>query len=205
MERAVEPLFAARDYTQALQQLAALRHGVDGFFDSVMVMADDPEVRANRLALLARLRGLFLQVADLSRLPGQSAAEGGTVQQLRSLIYTVMLFLTTAFFAVVVIVFIWLPAARLYAVARSWARTAPVAAQDALRSRLRDRRRGTPARRAAHLDVEALVRVGNDRAGCSCRRVVGAEARDDVGPAGRLGHCAASSRSRSIARPAAPR
>jgi glycyl-tRNA synthetase beta chain len=43
---------------------------VDAFFDSVMVMAEDDAVRANRLALLARVRELFLRVADLSRLPG---------------------------------------------------------------------------------------------------------------------------------------
>lgn len=70
MERAVNPLFARREYAQALTQLASLRDDVDRFFDSVMVMADDPEVRANRLGLLLRLRGLFLQFADLSRLPG---------------------------------------------------------------------------------------------------------------------------------------
>jgi glycyl-tRNA synthetase beta chain len=70
MERAVNPLFSRRDYKSALTQLATLREDVDRFFDSVMVMADDPEVRANRLGLLVRLRGLFLQVADLSRLPG---------------------------------------------------------------------------------------------------------------------------------------
>lgn len=70
MERAVNPLFSRREYTSALSQLATLREDVDRFFDSVMVMADDPEVRANRLGLLVRLRGLFLQVADLSRLPG---------------------------------------------------------------------------------------------------------------------------------------
>jgi len=68
--REVEPKFAARDYTAALQQLAALRHAVDEFFDSVMVNADDPALRANRLALLNRMRGLFMRVADLSRLPG---------------------------------------------------------------------------------------------------------------------------------------
>jgi glycyl-tRNA synthetase beta chain len=68
--RSVEPRFAARDYAPALQQLAALRKAVDDFFDSVMVMADDPALRANRLALLNRMRGLFLRVADLSRLPG---------------------------------------------------------------------------------------------------------------------------------------
>ncbi len=70
MERAVNPLFSRREYTGALTQLATLKDDVDRFFDSVMVMADDPEVRANRLGLLVRLRGLFLQVADLSRLPG---------------------------------------------------------------------------------------------------------------------------------------
>ena len=72
--RVVEPKLAARDYTQALQLLAALRPGVDGFFDSVLVMADEPQVRGNRLALLRGIRELFLRVADLSRLPGQSAA-----------------------------------------------------------------------------------------------------------------------------------
>ncbi|MBM0104118.1 glycine--tRNA ligase subunit beta [Steroidobacter sp. S1-65] len=70
MERAVNPLFSRREYTGALTQLATLKDDVDRFFDSVMVMADDPDVRVNRLGLLVRLRGLFLQVADLSRLPG---------------------------------------------------------------------------------------------------------------------------------------
>jgi glycyl-tRNA synthetase beta chain len=70
MERATAPLVARREYTQALSKLAGLRSTVDGFFDAVMVMADDQAVRDNRLALLARLRKLFLHVADLSRLPG---------------------------------------------------------------------------------------------------------------------------------------
>ena len=68
--RQVEPRFAARDYTQALRQLAALRPAVDGFFEDVMVMADDAALRRNRLALLKRMQGLFMRVADLSRLPG---------------------------------------------------------------------------------------------------------------------------------------
>jgi glycyl-tRNA synthetase beta chain len=68
--REVEPKFAARDYTHALQQLAALRKATDDFFESVMVNADDAALRANRLALLQRMRGLFMRVADLSRLPG---------------------------------------------------------------------------------------------------------------------------------------
>lgn len=64
------PLFAAGNYQDALTRLAALRPAVDAFFDGVMVMAEDISVRNNRLALLARLREVFLQVADLSRLPG---------------------------------------------------------------------------------------------------------------------------------------
>ncbi|HEY6545577.1 MAG TPA: glycine--tRNA ligase subunit beta, partial [Dokdonella sp.] len=64
------PLLAARDYVGLLTRLARLREPVDRYFDAVMVMADDEAVRANRLALLGRLRNLFLQVADISLLPG---------------------------------------------------------------------------------------------------------------------------------------
>jgi glycyl-tRNA synthetase beta chain len=56
------------DYQAALGELAGLRPAVDRFFDEVMVMADDPAVRANRLALLGQMSTLFLRVADLSRL-----------------------------------------------------------------------------------------------------------------------------------------
>ena len=70
MAKVTEPLFAARDYTQALTKLAGLRAAVDAFFDGVMVMTEDKALQANRLALLAQLRGLFGRVADLSRLPG---------------------------------------------------------------------------------------------------------------------------------------
>lgn len=70
MERSTAPLVSRREYAAALSKLAGLRPAVDQFFDAVMVMADDPAVRNNRLALLARLRKLFLHVADLSRLPG---------------------------------------------------------------------------------------------------------------------------------------
>lgn len=54
------------NYTEALAHLAALREVVDQFFDQVMVNADDAAVRLNRQALLARLRDLFLRVADIS-------------------------------------------------------------------------------------------------------------------------------------------
>jgi glycyl-tRNA synthetase beta chain len=64
----VEPLFKTGRYTEALTQLANLRTAVDRFFDEVMVMCDQEALRRNRLALLASLGNLFLQVADLSRL-----------------------------------------------------------------------------------------------------------------------------------------
>ncbi len=67
---AVGAATARREYTAALGQLAQLRPAVDGFFDEVMVNAEDPKLRANRLSLLSGLRGLFGGVADLSRLPG---------------------------------------------------------------------------------------------------------------------------------------
>lgn len=70
IERAVNPLLARREYATALGHLASLREDIDRFFDSVMVMAEDVDVRTNRLALLTRLRAVFVQIADLSRLPG---------------------------------------------------------------------------------------------------------------------------------------
>ena len=65
----VLPLFENGDYASALSSLANLREPVDNFFDEVMVMADDEAIRNNRLALLNRLRNLFLRVADISLLP----------------------------------------------------------------------------------------------------------------------------------------
>ncbi|MFT3790304.1 MAG: glycine--tRNA ligase subunit beta [Rudaea sp.] len=67
---AIAPLAAQRRYVETLQRLAGLREPVDKFFDAVMVMADDVAKRANRLALLHRLRSMFLDVADISLLPG---------------------------------------------------------------------------------------------------------------------------------------
>ena len=60
--------FERGDYTASLQALAALRAPVDAFFDGVMVNADDPALRANRLALLAALHAAMNRVADLSKL-----------------------------------------------------------------------------------------------------------------------------------------
>jgi glycyl-tRNA synthetase beta chain len=67
---AVSVATAQREYANALGRLAQLRPAVDAFFDQVMVMDEDPKLRANRLALLAQMHGLFIGVADLSRLPG---------------------------------------------------------------------------------------------------------------------------------------
>lgn len=60
---------AERDYVAVLNELAELREPVDTFFDAVMVMTEETELRGNRLALLKRLRRLFLDVADLSLIP----------------------------------------------------------------------------------------------------------------------------------------
>jgi glycyl-tRNA synthetase beta chain len=65
----IEPLVAQRRYVDILRRLALLRAPIDRFFDTVMVMADDAAKRGNRLALLGRLRSMFLHVADISLLP----------------------------------------------------------------------------------------------------------------------------------------
>ncbi len=67
-EQDIEPLLAVQDYQAALNRLAGLRAEVDSFFDDVMVMCDDLELRAHRLALLTKLSKLFLQIADISKL-----------------------------------------------------------------------------------------------------------------------------------------
>jgi glycyl-tRNA synthetase beta chain len=67
-EADVLPLLHRQDYTAALSRLAALRETVDAFFDKVMVMCEDAELRRNRLGLLAIVEKLFLQIADVSRL-----------------------------------------------------------------------------------------------------------------------------------------
>ncbi|MCK5812969.1 MAG: glycine--tRNA ligase subunit beta [Cocleimonas sp.] len=64
----VTPLFNEAKYTEALSSLAALRDDIDNFFDHVMVMVEDHALKNNRLALLQQMRGLFLHVADVSRL-----------------------------------------------------------------------------------------------------------------------------------------
>ncbi len=62
------PLFSRGDYTGYLKAFAVLRSPVDAFFDSIMVMAEDPALRGRRLALLRELREAMNRVADLSKL-----------------------------------------------------------------------------------------------------------------------------------------
>lgn len=64
----LEPYFTEGRYQDALVELAELREPVDAFFDKVMVMVDDKELRINRLTMLEKLRELFLRVADISLL-----------------------------------------------------------------------------------------------------------------------------------------
>ena len=63
-----DKLFENGDYTASLKTLAALKAPVDAFFDNVMVNADDPALKANRLGLLATLHQTMNRVADLSKL-----------------------------------------------------------------------------------------------------------------------------------------
>lgn len=65
---AIQSKVAARDYAAVLAELSSLRAPVDAFFEKVMVMVDDDALKNNRLALLSQLRGMFLQVADISEL-----------------------------------------------------------------------------------------------------------------------------------------
>ena len=61
-------LYKKADYAAALTLLAGLSTSIEAFFDKVMVMDDDPEVRNNRLSLLAELKGLFDRIANLALL-----------------------------------------------------------------------------------------------------------------------------------------
>ena len=68
LEVLIAPLLANRDYYAVLEKLAELKGPVDQFFEDVMVMTDDLELRQNRLALLDKLQKLFMNVADISQL-----------------------------------------------------------------------------------------------------------------------------------------
>jgi len=64
----VEGLIQEGNYNKALSHIATLRPKVDTFFDDVMVMAEDPKLRQNRIALLSSVSGLFKNIADFSML-----------------------------------------------------------------------------------------------------------------------------------------
>ncbi|GLX78502.1 glycine--tRNA ligase beta subunit [Thalassotalea insulae] len=64
----IAPLQAARDYQAVLTELSQIKQPIDTFFDSVMVMADDEQVKTNRLTLLNKIRNSFLAIADISLL-----------------------------------------------------------------------------------------------------------------------------------------
>jgi len=68
LDQKVQEFIDQANYKKALSELAALRKNIDQFFDDVMVMADDIKLKNNRIALLNILHGLFLQIADISRL-----------------------------------------------------------------------------------------------------------------------------------------
>lgn len=82
IRKAMAPLAETQDYAGILRLLAGLREDVDAFFDHVMVMAEDPNVRRNRLMLLQRLQDLFLEVADISRLQVEERAHGALTGEL---------------------------------------------------------------------------------------------------------------------------
>ena len=71
----VSPLIRRGDYASALEILSRLREPVDQFFDGVMVMDTDLALRANRIALLNQLSGLFMGIADISKLQPREAED----------------------------------------------------------------------------------------------------------------------------------
>jgi len=83
VEREAAALRTRRDYPAILRAVATLKPAIDAFFDAVMVMAEDPKVRANRLALMRRVAALFADVADFRKIQaelppgaGQGKAQG---------------------------------------------------------------------------------------------------------------------------------
>jgi glycyl-tRNA synthetase beta chain len=68
VKEVVDILIAEHKYRDAIQHIASLRPIIDEFFDKVMVMADDPEIRQSRLDLIAMVLGNFSSLADFSEL-----------------------------------------------------------------------------------------------------------------------------------------
>jgi glycyl-tRNA synthetase beta chain len=63
-----EPFLTARDYQPAMGVILKMKEPVDRFFDEVMVMADDEQLRNNRLSLLTAISHLFLRIGDFSKM-----------------------------------------------------------------------------------------------------------------------------------------
>jgi glycyl-tRNA synthetase beta chain len=68
VQKEAEPLILAKEYGAALNVILRMKEPVDTFFDQVMVMVDDPQLRANRLNLLSAIAQLFLKVGDFSKM-----------------------------------------------------------------------------------------------------------------------------------------
>jgi len=68
VQKEAEPLILAKEYGEALKVILRMKEPVDTFFDQVMVMVDDPQLRANRLNLLGAIAQLFLKVGDFSKM-----------------------------------------------------------------------------------------------------------------------------------------
>jgi glycyl-tRNA synthetase beta chain len=71
VETEVSALRAARDWPAVLRSVASLKPAVDAFFDGVLVMADDAQLRQNRLGLMRRVGALFGDVADFRRIQAE--------------------------------------------------------------------------------------------------------------------------------------
>ncbi|MFA5581272.1 MAG: glycine--tRNA ligase subunit beta [Paracoccaceae bacterium] len=69
-QAAIDPAMAREDFAAAMAAMAAMRISIDAFFESVQVNAENEVIRRNRLNLLARIRGICLSVADLTRIEG---------------------------------------------------------------------------------------------------------------------------------------
>lgn len=68
VESKIAPFMQAKDYQNALAELATLKEPIDQFFDNVMVMAEDEQIKTNRLTLLSEIRNSFFAIADISLL-----------------------------------------------------------------------------------------------------------------------------------------
>jgi glycyl-tRNA synthetase beta chain len=73
VEAEASALRAARDWPAVLRSVATLKPAVDAFFDDVLVMAEDPGLRQNRLGLMRRVGALFADVADFRKIQAEAA------------------------------------------------------------------------------------------------------------------------------------